>query len=139
MLLTVDWNGSATPFEGEAVTVVSRGEFVGTGFTQAHLAGAKLVGWRLASTLLVEVRAALAAGESFVYAYYDGIDRVAHEFGLDDHYDAELRAADRLVGDLLALLPPGAALVVTADHGQVDVGDRVVEFDPDVLAMTRGE
>ncbi len=33
-------------------------------------------------------------------------------------------AADRLVADLLEVLPPGAALVVTADHGQVDVGDR---------------
>ena len=62
-----------------------------------------------------------AAGEPFVYAYYDGIDKVAHEYGLGEHYDAELAAADRLVADVLAVLPPGAALVVTADHGQVDV------------------
>src|SRR3954468_1387466 len=67
------------PFEGEVVTVISRGEFAGTGFTTVHLGGTKLVGWRLPSTLLVEVRRALAAGERFVYAYYDGIDRIAHE------------------------------------------------------------
>ena len=34
-------------------------------------------------------------------------------------YDAELRFADRLVGDVLDVLPPGAVLLVTADHGQV--------------------
>jgi predicted AlkP superfamily pyrophosphatase or phosphodiesterase len=126
----------AQPFAGEAATVISRGEFAGTGFTRVHLAGAKLVGWRLPSTLVVEVRAALAAGDGFIYAYYDGIDRVAHEFGLGDHYEAELRAADRLVADLISELPPDAALVVTADHGQVDVGDRVVQFDPEVLDQT---
>ncbi len=35
---------------------------------------------------------------------------------------AELRAADRLIGDLVEVLPRGACLVVTSDHGQVDVG-----------------
>ena len=63
-----------------------------------------------------------AAGEPFVYAYYEGIDKVAHAEGLGEYYDDELRAADRLVGDVLDVLPPGAVLVVTADHGQVDVG-----------------
>ena len=29
--------------------------------------------------------------------------------------------------------PPGAALVITADHGQVDVGDRVIPPHPEVL------
>src|SRR5438094_401102 len=82
------------------------------------------------------LRPALAAGERFVYAYYDGIDRIAHEFGLDEHYEAELVAVDRLVADLVALLPAGAALVVTADHGQVDVGDNVVHLDEGVLAET---
>jgi hypothetical protein len=126
----------ARPFGGEPVTVISRAEFAGTGFTTVHLGGTKLVGWRLASTLLVAVRRALAAGERFVYAYYDGIDRIAHEFGLDDHYEAELAAVDRLVADIAAALPAGAALVVTADHGQVDVGDRMVMLDEHVLKQT---
>ena len=34
---------------------------------------------------------------------------------------------------MLALLPPGAAMVITADHGQVDVGDRLVDLGPDVV------
>jgi len=110
-------------FGGTATAVVTRAEFAATGFTLAHLAGARMHGWRMASSLTVEAGRLLSAGEPFVYAYYDGIDKVAHEHGFGDFYDAELRAADRLVGDLASVLPRGAALVVTADHGQVEVGD----------------
>ena len=57
--------------------------------------------------------------DPFVYAYYPGIDEVAHAYGLHDgYYAAELAAADRLVGDVLDVLPDDVALVVTADHGQ---------------------
>ena len=73
-------------------------------------------------------------GEPFVYAYYDGIDKVAHEYGLDFFYDAELVFVDRMVEYLIETLPAGAALVITADHGQVDVGDRVYPPDPEVLS-----
>ena len=86
------------------------------------------------STLVTEVRQLTAAGEPFVYAYYDGVDKVAHEYGFGDHFDAELAAADRLVADLLAAVPAGTAVVVTADHGQVHVGDDVTDLDPEVLA-----
>ena len=54
----------------------------------------------------VEVRRQLAAGERFVYAYYGGIDKIAHERGFGEYYDAELRFADRLVADVLDALPP---------------------------------
>lgn len=129
-------------FDGAAPPVVSRAEFAATGFTEAHLHGVRLRGWRTPSSIVVEVRDLLAAGEPFVYAYYDGVDKVAHQFGLDDHYDAELRYADRLVADLLDVLPAGAALVVTSDHGQVDVGDRLVPLAPavaDDVAFVSGE
>ena len=59
------------------------------------------------STLVTEVRRLLGAGEPFVYAYYDGVDKVAHEYGLGDHYDAEVAFADRLVADVLSVLPAG--------------------------------
>ena len=67
------------PFLGSAVPVVAKTEFASSGFTQAHLAGVRHVGWRLPSNLAVEVRRLLASGEPFVYAYYDGIDNIAHE------------------------------------------------------------
>ncbi|MGE0877614.1 MAG: alkaline phosphatase family protein [Acidimicrobiia bacterium] len=122
------------PFLGMRPPVITKGEFAGSGFSGAHLDGARLHGWRMASTLLVEARRLLEAGEPFVYAYYDGVDKVAHEYGLGEHYDAELAAADRLIGDLIAVLPSGAALLVTADHGQVEVGKQGNRpIDPGVL------
>ena len=102
--------------------MVSKDEFGGTGFTAAHLGNSPLSGYKVLSSLPVEVGRLLREGERFVYAYYDGIDKVAHGSGLGDLYDAELRAVDRLVADLVAELPAGAVLVVTADHGQIDVG-----------------
>jgi predicted AlkP superfamily pyrophosphatase or phosphodiesterase len=121
-------------FEGTGAPAVTRAEFNTTGFTAAHLGGARHVGWRVPSTLVVEVRRLLTAGEPFVYAYYDGLDKVAHEHGLGEHYRAEVATVDRLVEDLLAALPAGAALLVTADHGQVDVGTALRLPAPEILA-----
>ena len=59
-----------------------------------------------------------------MYAYYPGVDEVAHEYGLHDgFYEAELRAADGIVAQLLDVLPEECALVVTADHGQVHMAE----------------
>lgn len=114
--------------------IVTKAEFATSGFSGAHLADVRHRGYRVTSTLLTELKAALRAGEPFVYAYYDGIDKVSHEYGLAEHYDAELRYVDRLVADVLELMPPGAALVITADHGQVDVGDNTISLHQDVLS-----
>jgi hypothetical protein len=114
---------SRPAFGGRPVPVVHRAEFRGSGFTKAHLAGVQHVGWRVPSNIPVQVRRLVDAGQRFVYAYYDGIDKVAHEFGLlDRFFPAELAAADRLYGDLLDALPDDVAVVVTADHGQVHWG-----------------
>lgn len=119
-------------FAGAPVPAVTRAEFAGSGFTLAHLSGAVLRGWREASSIAVEVRSLLREGHPLVYAYYDGIDHIAHERGFGPYYDAEVVASDRLVADVAAALPAGAALVVTSDHGQVDVGDRLVVLPPEV-------
>ena len=124
------------PFGGPGVVVLTRADFAPTGFTAAHLHGTRLVGWRVPSTLVVEARRVLADGAPFVYAYYDGLDKVAHEHGLGDHYLGELHTVDRLVADLAAVLPPGAALVLTSDHGQVEVGANARLPAPELMAAT---
>lgn len=122
-------------FGGRSTPVVTKAEFASTGFTVAQGLD-RLCGWVTASGIAVEVRRLLAEGEPLVYAYYEGVDKVAHARGFGPHYDAELAAADRLVGDLRDALPPGAALLVTSDHGQVEVGERLHVLDDDVLAET---
>lgn len=122
-------------FLGKAVPIVSPSELVGTAFSAAHLRGGTPVAVRATSSMPIEVRRQLEAGERFVYAYYGGVDKIAHERGLDEFYDAELGAADRLVGDLLDVLPPGAVLLVTSDHGQVEVGDNIVRPSAELLSL----
>lgn len=118
-------------FLGRPVPVVTKREFRGSGFSEAHLRGSRFLGWSATSTLIERCRQLVDEGEKLVYAYYPGIDTVAHEFGLFDGYFArELAAADRLVGELVSALPSHAAVAVTADHGQAQVGaDGWVELD----------
>ena len=124
------------PFGATKASVVTRAAVAESGFTRAHMAGARVYGWRMPSTIVATVGALLRDGERFVYAYYDGVDKVAHEFGFGPTYDAEVVAADRLVHDLIGVLPAGAVLLVVSDHGQVDVGDRVVTLHPEVADLT---
>lgn len=121
-------------FGGHSVPVVSRADFAGTGFSQAHQRGGRDVGWVVPSSMPPLVRDVLGQGHPFVYAYYDGIDKVAHATGLGDLYSAELAFVDQMVSALLSVLPPGAALVVTADHGQVDASARARPVVPQVAA-----
>jgi predicted AlkP superfamily pyrophosphatase or phosphodiesterase len=122
------------PFLGHRPPVITRTEFARSGFTQAHLDGVRFTGYRMASSLLTDIARLTRSSEPFVYAYYDGVDKVSHEYGLGAHYDAEVAAVDRLVGDLLEEAAPGTAVVVVSDHGQVEVGANVVPIAPEVIA-----
>ena len=131
---TVTKVGSA--FCGRNVPIVVRAEFQRSGFSESHMRGVRFVGWRTTATLVTHVDRLVAAGETFVYAYYDGVDKVAHEYGITDgFFAAETAATDRMVGDLLDVLPGDAVVVVTADHGQVQF-ERWVTMEP-VAALVR--
>jgi predicted AlkP superfamily pyrophosphatase or phosphodiesterase len=123
-----------SPFLGERPPVVTRAEYKTSGFTGVHLDPGRFCGYRTMATMAAEVDRFLRRSEPFVYAYYDGLDKVAHEYGLGDQYDAELHWLDMLVDYILSRLPRHAALVVTADHGQVEVLDDPITLSSDVLS-----
>lgn len=124
------------PFCGLSPPVVTRADFERSGFSAAHLAGSEFVGWQTPSGIPVQVRRLLGEGERLVYAYYPGLDTVAHAHGFGDLYDAELVAVDRLVAELIDALPPGACLVAVSDHGQVEVGERLMPIPDEILRLT---
>ena len=110
-------------FGGRSVPVVTKAEFRASGFTGAHLRDGEFHGWQTTSVLVEHVRRLVERGAPLVYAYYPGVDEVAHAFGLGaPWFPAELAAADRLAGAVLDAVSPDVAVVVTADHGQVQVG-----------------
>ena len=64
------------------------------------------------------------AGTRLVYAYYPGLDFTGHLRGPDsDAWALELGHVDRIATDIADRLPPGAAMIVTGDHGMVEVLD----------------
>lgn len=132
-----------TPFLGRPAVVVSGASFRDSGFTRTHMRDARYVGYRTESTLVEHLRRLGRGDDAFVYAYYPGIDEVAHAYGLHDgYYAAELAAADRLVGEVLDALPDDVALVVTADHGQIHVADdgwRTLGDVGDLVAFCSGD
>lgn len=122
-------------FAANPVPAIIQGHVASSGFTSAHMQGANVIGYSMPSSLPVEVWRSVKSGAPFTYAYYGGIDTVAHAAGFGEHYDAELYTTDRLIRDLLAGMPQGTALVVTSDHGQVLVGDKQLTIDEDIVEL----
>ena len=126
-------------FGSQRPPVVTRAQFADSGFTAAHLSDTRLFGYADRVGLVDQVLGAFAREEPFVYAYWDDIDRTAHEFGLAERYNDELAACDVMVAELLHRLPAGTAVVVTADHGQVHVGERLIHLPAEVTGLVDGQ
>lgn len=122
--------------------VVSDRMFIGSGFTECYLGAAPYHGFWHPSSIVAETRALLDQGHRRVYAYYDGLDHVAHIHGFSgSHFNLELAFCDWLVGAMLDALPSGTALVVTADHGQIDAPEIIPVHGSclDLTAQRSGE
>lgn len=126
------------PFLGQGPPVVTRAEFENSGFTDAHLRDGRWHGWHTPFTLVSQIVERVQAGDRFIYGYYDGLDKVGHVHGVETagHYLDELQFVETLVSRLVDALPAGVELLVTADHGMIDVGDRLRPVCPEAMALT---
>ncbi|MEU8258931.1 nucleotide pyrophosphatase/phosphodiesterase family protein [Micromonospora inaquosa] len=109
---------------GVTTTVVSRPEFGGSGLTLAANRGGDFRGAAGGHEVATAMLAALAAGSgpTLVSGYHADLDRYGHVYGVDsDPWRAAATEVDALVARLVDGLPPDAALLVTADHGQLDI------------------
>ncbi|MEE6260624.1 alkaline phosphatase family protein [Plantactinospora sonchi] len=142
------WQPLPTQFEraeaaGVAVTVVSRPELARTGLSlSAYRAGAHR-GAADVDTLATEMLAALTAGSgpTLVYGYHPDVDRYGHRDGIGSpEWRNAVALVDRLLDRLVDGLPSDAALLVTADHGQLNVpaeGRLDLDTDPRLRAGVR--
>ncbi|MEV1113224.1 nucleotide pyrophosphatase/phosphodiesterase family protein [Micromonospora sp. NPDC049751] len=109
---------------GVATTVVSRPEYGGSGLTLAANRGGDFRGAAGADQLATAMRAALSAGDgpTLVFGYHPDLDRQGHLSGVDSApWRSAAAEVDLLLARLVDGLPPDAALLVTADHGQLDI------------------
>jgi Type I phosphodiesterase / nucleotide pyrophosphatase len=106
---------------GVPVRVLARPEFIGSGLTAAAYRGAAQLPTPDAE-LADRMLAALHAGPGLVYGYHSALDATAHLSGIDSpQWMAAASEVDQLVARLLDGLPADAALLVTADHGGLDI------------------
>jgi len=124
-----EWQPVPTAFDraaavGVAVTAVTRPEFEGSGLTVAANRGAAFAGASDVADLSSRMLSALTAGTgpALVYGYHPDLDRYGHEDGVGSpSWTAAAEDVGKLVARLVDGLPPGAALLVTADHGQINI------------------
>ncbi|WP_067466405.1 alkaline phosphatase family protein [Nocardia amamiensis] len=116
--------------DGIAVAQVSPHDQAGSGLTRAVLRGCEFRPQFSFGDLVANVAEAVRCGSrSLVYTYHGELDLTGHVRGPSSRsWELELANADRLAAALAEQLPPGAALLVTADHGMVELDGRV-DFD----------
>jgi type I phosphodiesterase/nucleotide pyrophosphatase len=108
---------------GVTVTRVGPKAFDGQGLSEAGLRGGDYAGAEGMGELVDEtVRAAARSDRSLTYAYVSHLDATGHRRGCRSAaWLAELTHVDRVAEQLADSLPAGVTLVVTSDHGMVDV------------------
>ncbi len=132
------WQPQPTQFEiaaaaGISTSVVSRPEFEGRGLTMAAYRGARYVGAADPRTIADRMLAELADQSRLVYGYHASLDTMAHLHGIGSpEWHAAAAEVDLLIDWLVDGLPADAALLITADHGALNVpADQRFDLDAD--------
>lgn len=126
------WQPVPTLFEratavGVSVSHVAAKRYENTGFTQAVFRGATYRGANLVDELVAQTKLALAKSPSLVYLYMNDLDSAGHNDGVgSDKWLAALSMLDHMAKQLIIELPKGTRIWLTADHGMVNVEEKIV-------------
>jgi hypothetical protein len=141
------WQARRTAFEqaadaGVAVTSIGPYAYARSGLTRAAYRGAGYLGSVGPGDLAAVLLQSLAAEpRALVYGYVAELDLTGHVRGVDSpSWRYQLALIDRVVEQIVTGLPDDAALLVTADHGMLDVPPESrldLEAEPDLLDGVR--
>jgi len=103
--------------------VVAPSSYENSGFTGATMRGAKYQGKDLISDRFKVAQQLLAEPEhKVIYLYIPELDQLAHSSGANSNaWLTQLEDIDSLVAAFIAKLPKHAGVVLTADHGVIDI------------------
>lgn len=137
------WQRHPTAFEraaaaGVEVRSFGPGRFRGSGlngaaFRGVHLDPAESAG-ELAAATLDALADAPARERVLAYTYFGDLDATGHRKGVGSSaWRHQLAHVDRLAEQIGTALPPGSALLITADHGMVDLAeDERIDVDAEL-------
>jgi hypothetical protein len=115
--------------------------FIGSGLTDAAYRGAQFCPTRTGDDYAQRMADELHAAPGLVYGYTADLDTAAHLFGIGSTQWHEAAArVDALLTRIVEALPPNAALLVTADHGGLNVPEYAridIDTDPRLAAGIR--
>ncbi|WP_223628767.1 alkaline phosphatase family protein [Microbacterium sp. EST19A] len=136
------WQPASTIFEragaaGHESFAVGVAAYARSGFTKATLRGAEFVA---ATTPADRVATAYDLAQrhpgSLVYCYLPEVDKAGHRHGVDS--PEWVTALEDIDAALAVRVPPGVGVLVTSDHGMVDVpSNRQVVLEEEHLAGIR--
>lgn len=121
------WQPHRTVFEQVAddvdVVTVSLPQFGNSPMTQAALRGSRFVGGTSLHARTASAAEAMSAGpRSLMYFYVNELDKAGHRYGCQsERWEHQLEELDATVKRLSASLPAGTTILVTGDHGMLDV------------------
>ncbi|MGV9188780.1 alkaline phosphatase family protein [Arcanobacterium canis] len=125
------WQSCPTLFErlgsrADKARVIVAKKYIGTPFSQAFLRSAHMVPAQSLDERIDAAAQALRSGVDVAYLYWENIDKAGHRNGWNSQawIDA-LEELDAGIRSLLRRLPSDTLLVLTADHGMVDVTERI--------------
>jgi hypothetical protein len=108
-----------------AVSRVGPDRFATSGLTDAALSGGRYIGANSGADR-VDATVRQLADPGLVYLYWGELDAIGHQEGWRSHsWTDALVELDRQLARLAELLPSGTQVVLIADHGMVDVTERV--------------
>jgi hypothetical protein len=132
------WQPLPTWFErlqraGVSARALLPASFLGSGLTDAAYRGAQFLPTHHNDDYAQRVADELRAAPGLVYAYVADLDTAAHVFGIGSpRWHQAAAGIDALLTRLVETLPGNAALLVTADHGGLNVpADARVDLDTD--------
>ncbi len=140
------WQPHPTVFEQVAehlpVTTVSLPRFADSGMTRAALRGSAFrPGATSHARTLAAAEALAATDQALVYLYFNELDKAGHRFGAaSGQWGSELEELDSDMRRLARQLPADTLLLLTADHGMLDVAEEFrfdYSADPALVAGVR--
>lgn len=143
----LSWQSMPTVFEraadaGYRASVIAPSRYSDSGFTRAVLRGADYVGAQsIADRLETAARIVASPGANqLVYVYVPELDQAGHAHGWQsEQWTRALEQVDSAVRGFIAAAP-SAGLLVTADHGVVDVPEYshvLYDSSPELLVGIR--